>query len=122
MLRYHFEIIEEAGWKTHSGATQRDGIQNPIRFGCRPRDRSANYRPMGVVGGGWQTDSVIPCGSNWNVAREKCDPSQYYGKPLSLILAVEHDGKKHEYRIDGKVNESPAFAAWQEKQAAKKKR
>jgi hypothetical protein len=71
--------------------------------------------------GYWQNESLIPCGSNMDHALNPCDPKQYDGKQLSLLLTIEQGDKKSELRIDGALGIKPEYATWREKWEAEKK-
>ena len=53
---------------------------------------------------GWAATDIVPCVVN---PFGNCAPEDHYGKVLSMLITIENDGKKLEYRIDNQLAKNP---------------
>lgn len=57
---------------------------------------------ISFLSSGWVVSDIVPC-----VTKFGCDPKPQIGKSITLLLTVENEGKKHEYRVDAVLDENP---------------
>jgi hypothetical protein len=114
--------VVPSGASVSTGVTRADGIyfgSSIQKYARRNKGSPILAFAAGVGGQEWYSEDIVPCASNVAVVMSKCEPSNL-DSPITLLLTVENDGKKIEYKVSGTLKKNPAFTAWQTKDAAER--
>jgi hypothetical protein len=102
----HPPAIVPAGGQIMQAVAYADGV------------RWARGGPYSV--GSWEIEDIVPCSTNREVSSTGCNPTEMHGKTVGLLLTVEQNGKKTEYKLAARISENPEYKAYLEKKAEEK--